>query len=169
MSLMVFLIALVGLLGVVVGGLVNGYVALYLERVREARASQVAARLVQDDLQFVAAHISTTLKSGNLLPELREGLGIEDWRERRELLAGPLNSDDWNVLTVAARQVDGILRWLEEAAQLEVASGLRVLTADDRKRLEVQLADVRAALLRLEPLARGGHVPQLRRGSQPSE
>jgi hypothetical protein len=149
----VLVVAAVGLLGVVVGGVLSGLVTIQVERVREGHAARVAARLLQDDFENVVLYVDALSESGRYGPSVLAHVKTDEWREQRALIALPLEIEEWDVLSVAAR------RWGMLAAKLEGFEPGRSLSADDRQQLDVLRGDMRRAIPLLRSVGRGERVP----------
>jgi hypothetical protein len=91
--------ALFGLLGVVVGGVLNGTVAWRLESARSMRTARGAARLVRDELRGIerefsfAAGIRARGKDILALP-------TTDWEKYRAALAESLTAEQFDAVSV---------------------------------------------------------------------
>jgi hypothetical protein len=91
-----------GLIGVIVGGVLNQRLAERLERTREQRAARVAARLLQEDLTLVSARANASLEADVYGPEVdRNALQLEHWSEAKGLLGAVLKDEDWQQLASA--------------------------------------------------------------------
>src|SRR5207253_1663315 len=98
--------AIFGLVGVVVGGVLNGVVAAALERRRESAVLRLAGRELFDDLTYVAGHIDVVLQDGDWI-RWANGVNLGRlelaWRQRRPIFARHLTFDDYTVLSRAIR------------------------------------------------------------------
>jgi hypothetical protein len=86
--------AIFGLVGVVIGGLLNGGVTWLIERGRLQGDVKVAARLVASELemnQVAAASAITSESRGNLTFG-----SVDEWKQRRETLASALSDEEWS-------------------------------------------------------------------------
>jgi hypothetical protein len=161
----VFVVALVGLLGVVIGGVLNGVVTAAVERVRDARAALVVARLVQNDLTFIQSVLEVEIDRGVWM-NLTAGaptLSFDAWHEGRGLLASSLTFQEWSAVCVAAQTA---LRAVQMAALTnaprgepidpEVLASMRTMSPRFDRAIEV-----------LQPLSHGHRVPSLWKAMRP--
>jgi hypothetical protein len=104
--------AIFGLLGVIVGGVLNGLVSAWLERRARRSDGQTGARLVRSELVFFLAaakrSASTPLED---LPQLRRAT-TELWQDNRSVLARSLNDRQWARVARAYAYVDALLSLL---------------------------------------------------------
>ncbi len=151
-----------GLLGVIVGGLMNGVVSAGLDRVREARLAMITARLVQSDLLYVDAIVTAEIDEGEW-KRLAQGappVPFDSWQEGREALAGGLREyQDWAVVEIAARQA---LRVVVVAPTNPNPPGT-ALSPEEIANLATLLPEMREGVKTLQPAAHGALVPTLRR------
>jgi hypothetical protein len=149
-----------GLLGVIVGGVVNGLVATGLERVREARLAMVTARLVQSDLLYIAAVVTAEIQEGKW-KRLAQGappVSFDSWKGGRDALAGGLRDyEKWAVVEVAARQA---MRVVVVAPTNPKPAGTALSSAESQN-LGTLVPDMTKGVETLQPLAHGVHVPPL--------
>lgn len=89
--------AIVGLIGVIIGGLLNAGVSLLVERRQRATAARVAARLVGVEMarNLWAARKTMETKS---MSWMRHDLSDDQWRSHRQELAAVLGTDKWMTL-----------------------------------------------------------------------
>jgi hypothetical protein len=105
--------AIIGLVGVAVGALVTGGVQFALERVRSRDLQKVAARLLLDELAWMAADVVQLIQTP--APITNERIEQHDplfalWAEYRPLLATKLNRSDWAKVSGAIRQSHVLLQ-----------------------------------------------------------
>src|SRR3954452_16230932 len=93
--------AIFGLLGVFVGGVVNGVIAWRLERLRELRNALAAARLVHFEL---VANLEMLAYANNLGPRfypMLKAIEWSRWTEETALLARELDDNEWLAINKA--------------------------------------------------------------------
>jgi hypothetical protein len=101
--------AIFGLLGVIVGAVINGVVTTVLQRRTEASDQRSAARLVRSELVgFRAMALEAGLRSPEDLPQLRNATPIL-WQGNRAVLARALTDDHWARVARAYAHVDAVL------------------------------------------------------------
>jgi hypothetical protein len=98
----------------------KGYVDLSLERRREGRARQVAARLVFEELWTASEGISADLFLGDV-PSV-EIFSSSAWNEHKALVGAALDFEDWRLVIVGYDAVEDARRLC--AVQLEVRDEL---------------------------------------------
>jgi hypothetical protein len=111
--------AIIGLVGVVIGGLLTGGVEFALERRRERRRGQAAARLVHAELSDIDAYVKASLFRRAWLADPKEVLQGESWREEKGALAEAPGFDGWYPISGAwgwITQLNQILELLGEGA-----------------------------------------------------
>jgi hypothetical protein len=153
---LVLLTALIGLLGVIVGGVLNGVVTAALDRVQSARRAQVVARLVQDDLTYMTAVMEAEMAEGvwkRLTPEA-PSVPFDSWREGRDVLAAHLTFAEWAVASVAARQALLVV----QRAPLNPKSG-KPITSGEKAVMATMVPDLSQGIDVLQPLSHGQRVP----------
>jgi hypothetical protein len=114
--------ALVGLIGVIVGGLLAGGVTFFMARRADARKTRAAARLLEaelrpvvqqlDALSSVVTPVGTRLVAADFV-NVREILSFPQprlWNEYKSSLAEALNRCDWDALVRAYDGVDVLRR-----------------------------------------------------------
>jgi hypothetical protein len=159
------LVGFFGLLGVIVGGLLNGLVSAGLERLREARLAMVTARLVQSDLLYIEAVVTTEMGEGEW-KRLAQGappVSFESWKGRDALAAGLNDYKEWAMVEVAARQA---MRVVVVAPTNPNPPGTRLSPAESGS-LATLLPEMRGGVEALNPLAHGARVPSLWRAMIP--
>lgn len=152
--------AIFGLVGVIVGGVLNGLVSYWLERQREQRAVRAAARLLMDPLQAIDGELDLVFATREWSVLRHKELEAVDalWLQHRGLLAShnaPL--DDWQAVGGAFQAVRALYTWTRD----QVDAGTRALVDDGplgRAAMDGILEDNRARIhagrLVLERLAR---------------
>jgi hypothetical protein len=143
--------AVFGVIGVIVGGVLNGLVSYALARRNERRAAKTAARLLLDEWRAALFLVEDVLRLGRWQPD--QPIAFEVWDRHRELLANQLQQEAW--LRVANARLH--VAWINSANQ---AGGK--LGAKTRDELERRWRVVRDAIdANLMPVA--VHGPQKRR------
>jgi hypothetical protein len=88
--------AIFGLVGVIIGGMLNGGITWLVDRHRSKGAVKVAARLVLSELEMIEVSATSALQSANC-SQLTFGDNAE-WIEHRATLAAELPDDEWSAL-----------------------------------------------------------------------
>jgi hypothetical protein len=89
--------AIFGLVGVVIGGLLNGSVAWIAERTRSKRAARIVIRLVAVEIE--ENHISIDMGlNQETFAQMKFAAGTAAWDAWRETLADVLPVAEWNVV-----------------------------------------------------------------------
>ena len=101
--------AIFGLIGVIVGGFLNGAVQWKIASRAERRASRAAARLVMDDLLQVEGEIDQALEDGVWGDLAASPPTLEAWTEHRTTLTS-LPFRDWAMITNAVSFARNVLR-----------------------------------------------------------
>jgi hypothetical protein len=100
--------AVFGLIGVVVGAVINGAVTAMVQRRAERSDRQSAARLVSTELaRFRSIALEAARRSPEQLPQLRESTPIL-WQSQRAVLARGLDDADWEAVARAYAHVDAL-------------------------------------------------------------
>jgi hypothetical protein len=110
------LAAVFGLVGVVIGGLLNGAVNWRLERARERLAARASARLLSDSLARLDKSLPLMKRASSVQivhPDV--GASLDDWAQHRERLAPVLSIAQWT----AVADCVPLLRELDATAELE--------------------------------------------------
>jgi hypothetical protein len=94
--------AIFGLVGVIVGGLINAAVAAWQARQADKASARTGARLVALELGGAAAVLML-----NPHQEGRRQFSDAAWRAYRDALARTLSDEDWDVLTQAYEVIEG--------------------------------------------------------------
>lgn len=154
---LVALTATFGLLGVIVGGVLNGVVTAALDRVQNARRAQVVARLVQDDLTYMKAVLEAEINEGvwkRITPDAPP-VPFDSWRDGRDVLAGHLSFEEWAVASIAARQA----LFIVHRAPTNPKSG-QSINPREKANLETMVPDLSRGIDVLQPLSHGGACPR---------
>jgi len=157
---MVIVVALVGLAGVIVGGILSGLVTLHIERLRDGRAALIAGRLISDDLEYLRSYVRVGNERQQVVPlETLASLSMDAWREQRGLLAGNLSYAEWDALAIAARQADRYIKFVTKVSEETDGSGRELLVReqDDLKAVE---SDIAQGVESLRPLADASRLPR---------
>jgi hypothetical protein len=125
--------ALLAFAGGVAAVALKGYVDYVLERRREHRALQVAARLVYEELWGASAGIATGLFMGRV--PAPEQFTESAWDENKALIGGAVDFEHWRLVLSGYYSVAGARELSAKA--LGKASSREITSA----RLQVQLAD----------------------------
>jgi hypothetical protein len=100
--------AIFGLLGVIVGAVINGAASALLQRRVERSDRRSAARLVRSELvRFWTLAREAARRSPEDLPQLRESAPIL-WQNYRAVLARALTDEDWVLVARAYAHVDAV-------------------------------------------------------------
>jgi hypothetical protein len=99
--------------GVIVGGLLNGGMTLWIERVRDRREARAAARLIRDELLSNKAGIEMALKHDWPYRWAES----EMWHELRPVLARNPNARAWQKVALAYLAVANAQRQGDPTAQ----------------------------------------------------
>jgi hypothetical protein len=101
--------AIFGLVGVIVGGVMNGAITAVLRRWTEGSERRTAARLVRSELvRFYALAREAERRPPENLPQLRETTPIL-WQAHRDVLAHALKNEGWELVARAYAHVDALL------------------------------------------------------------
>ena len=101
--------AIFGLLGVIVGGVMNGLVTAVLQRRTERSDQRSAARLVRSELVACRAlALEAGRRSPEDLPQLRDATPVL-WQTSRAVLARALTDDHWALVARAYAHLDEVL------------------------------------------------------------
>lgn len=100
--------AIFGLLGVIVGAVINGVVATVLQRRTERADQRSSARLVRSELiRFRSLAIEARGRSPEHLPQLHDMTPVI-WHDNRAVLARALADEDWAAVAGAYAHVDAV-------------------------------------------------------------
>lgn len=101
--------AIFGLLGVIVGGVLNAVVAVVLDGQRAANSRRTSARLVAEEIQSNGRTLYACVQTGSWLAIRNHPLRFSTWETHNEVLAG-LPYDDWVTIAEAVRLTSQIDR-----------------------------------------------------------
>ena len=101
--------AIFGLIGVIVGGLLNVGVTYLFERQRGKSAAQTASRLVYQELMVNGAAVEVAAVHKDWKP-LKENLVTIDWEANRVVFAGALPDDEWSPLVRAYYWIGSLIQ-----------------------------------------------------------
>jgi hypothetical protein len=122
--------AIFGLLGVIVGGVLNAAGGLWSARRTESASAKAAARLLLHDLMGVAVPVDWAASVGEWGPIRQGSLPLERWTEYEGLFARAISSfDDWLTLWRVVHQV----RRLTEDAPPEGSDAFHVKMPPERQ------------------------------------
>src|ERR1017187_1506016 len=100
--------AIFGLVGVIVGGVINGAVTAVLQRRTEGSDRRSAARLVRSELvRFRSLALVAARHSPEHLPQLHQTTPVI-WESYRAVLARVLTDEDWVLVARAYAHVDAL-------------------------------------------------------------
>ena len=101
--------AIVGLVGVIIGGIINGAVTALLQRRTERADRRSAARLVRSELvRFHSLALEAARRSPDDLPQLRNATPTL-WQGHRATLARALGDEQWELVARAYGHVDALV------------------------------------------------------------
>lgn len=143
--------AVFGLVGVVIGGLLNGAVSWRAERRRARLLSVVGARLIRSELKESRVVAMCCLTAENLDMVGNEKLfGVPSWTEYREVLSqNGLESDD------RFKTVEGAVGHVKS---FEALKEMTIWEESGERTLWSLIRDIEGAESVLMPLCRGDHV-----------
>jgi hypothetical protein len=138
-------VAIFGLIGVVLGGLITFGTQMFFEWRRERRAVRRAKRLVGGEL----LHASTILRSFSdskiwpSSPDVTSVLPTSAWQEHRDHLADMLNKDLWDQLVIAYSKLE-----IERALAKDLISDtqLSIEMIEKMKHMSITLETLRSKL-----------------------
>jgi hypothetical protein len=101
--------AIFGLIGVVVGGLLNGAVTAWQARRTDASAARVGARLVDLELRQAALALAVLERAELTASETKSSrkFSTTAWDKYQEVLARTLSDKDWQTIAAAYEIVTG--------------------------------------------------------------
>jgi hypothetical protein len=101
--------AIFGLIGVVVGGLLNGAVAAWQARRTDAHATRVGARLIDLELRYATLALKVLEDDGSKASgeETSRKFSTTAWDKYQEVLARTLSDKDWRIIAHAYEIVTG--------------------------------------------------------------
>jgi hypothetical protein len=101
--------AIFGLLGVIVGAVINGAVTAMLQRRNEGNERRSAARLVRSELvRYRALALESASLPADHLPQLQDAAPLV-WQSYRVVLARALPTQQWEVVARAYAHVDALV------------------------------------------------------------
>jgi hypothetical protein len=100
------LAAVFGLIGVVVGGLLNAAVTAWQARRADVASARVAARLVDLELREAAA-ILVLNQHANRLSQADSPFSNVAWRKYQDVLARALSDRSWDAVATAYEVIEG--------------------------------------------------------------
>jgi hypothetical protein len=129
--------ALIGLAGVVVGVVLTGAVAYWIEARKRLAAAKVSARLILDDLMLTRAAVKVALSDDRWLTEYEAGFfTIEQWRAERASLAARATIADWFNLILTAQSLTSLADFHRERVRDETLKE----PLNDAERLGLKIA-----------------------------
>jgi hypothetical protein len=144
--------AIFGLIGVIVGGLLNALVAMANEAHRDRRAVMAAARLLVVELAEISATCKTGVHAGSWVTIPSHPLETAQWKEYRTLVASQLRAQNWRKVWAGfdtAVQINRLAEGKKPHEELSDVARESLWRANER-------ADVSIAVL--EPYVRGEHL-----------
>jgi hypothetical protein len=111
-------VALVGLLGVVVGAIISGGATYVMARRSEATQARTGARLLETELRTIAGSLGLLLREPLVPGDSTDALTQDDlraaiavpaprlWHEYRAVLAGVLSSEEWYAVSRAYENIE---------------------------------------------------------------
>jgi len=143
-------VALIGLIGVIVGGLITGGFQLLLAWRKEQRARRQAKRLIDGELFSASVFLRNTTSSPDAtwpyLPDATSTLSTSAWKEHRVFLADAVNTDLWNRLVVTYAELEVEQRRFTMASQLPSGTPLTEPVIKGMNDMVIQLERLRRAL-----------------------
>jgi hypothetical protein len=101
--------AIFGLVGVVVGAVINAAMTGLLQKRTEASDRRTAARLVRSELvRYRSLAQEAALRPADQLPQLQEAAPVI-WQSYRAVLARALREDEWSTVARAYAHVDALV------------------------------------------------------------
>ncbi|HEV8459578.1 MAG TPA: hypothetical protein VGQ38_02630 [Gaiellaceae bacterium] len=151
--------AIFGIIGVIVGGLINGAVSWLAQRRKEESTALSAKRLVATELgTWVTLARAAAARPPDELPQLRNATP-KIWQSNRGVLARSLGDVEWELLATAYAHVDA----LESVLVFNRDGVLEEWQSREAKRLLEEMLDpveqARAALLSVGDGAKGTPPP----------
>jgi hypothetical protein len=89
--------AIFGLIGVVIGGLLNGGVSFLVRKRQEKDEARVASRLVQVEIEWNQRNVEGALEAGTW-DRIRTSVTTDEWEQHRTVLAAVLKDLEWSSL-----------------------------------------------------------------------
>lgn len=140
--------AIFGLVGVVVGGVLNALASYGLERRKEAILFRLIARELVDDLVHISGLIDVVTKDGDWIRwanSLNAGRLELGWRQRRPIVAQHLDFHSFLVVSQAIRSFEMVR---DESPRTKERAE-EALTQEDRKKLTHLAGELLEALRQL--------------------
>jgi hypothetical protein len=101
--------AIFGLVGVIIGGVINFVVTAFLQRRTERSDRRSAARLVRSELvRFRSLALAAARSSPDHLPQLRDATPML-WQSHRATIARALSDEQWGPVALAYAHVDALV------------------------------------------------------------
>jgi hypothetical protein len=136
--------AVFGLVGVVIGGLLNGGITWAVTRATRKKQQRVALRLVTDELVFTVGALQTIL-TAKQWPSYGHGImDAQEWREHKLVLAEMLPRDTWTRVCGFYRSLGAFL-----LAHPSAAGGVSAVPLDALKTVTERGEAARDALAQL--------------------
>lgn len=147
-------IAIFGLVGVVIGGLLNGGLTLLLDERRERRRGLQAARVLDSELLSAETALDFfVVKRNTLWPDELVYPDGAVWLELRSVVALAVDAEGWITLNVGFQALDDVRVFRGAYRPKEKAEWDRPLDPNERSLFDSPLADIRKARQVLHPLA----------------
>lgn len=118
---------LFSLAGVIIGALVTTGTQLYLEKKRENRETQRAARLIDSDLMFAEVAAESCINNKKWWVKSQR-LTTDGWQQYRDIIVSKLSWSDWVAVMVAIQAVNQ----LQEARDAYLNIQLAEMTMDSK-------------------------------------
>lgn len=136
--------AIVGLVGVLLGGLLSGLVNLGLEKRREQRAAQASSRLLEEQLEPIvgalyrlrAGLISDQDAEVSFAAERLQQYSFTAWERERTLLAGAYPAPDWYTVMEAHVDLARLIDEIAEGSELGLSNWRESAVPEDIQRIE---------------------------------
>jgi len=151
--------AIFGLIGVIVGGLMNGVVSWLAQRRKDEATALSAKRLVANELgTWITLAQAAAARSPDQLPQLHNP-APKTWQSNRGVLARAVSDADWALLATAYAHVEA----LEPVLVFNRDGTLEDWRSREAKRLLEEMLkpveEARAALLRVDDGTEGTPPP----------
>ena len=151
--------AIFGLVGVIIGGLINGGVTFVGNRANRRHEARSAARLLHDEVLNNCAAVQVAIERQSWVP-LRT-CSAEVWELKREVFAGALSNGRWEALSDFYYWVGAVRAMPEGTERLETLVPIRGLggkraaairAVKEQSKLTGNLKDDLDGLIDLPPL-----------------
>ena len=137
--------AIIGLVGVLVGGLINGFAAAVAERRRDGRACRATSRLLGRELTGALYGVREWRRCNHVPDQLRDDvLRFPAWKQYHEVAARTLPPDAWEAVS------DAYLLLYTVRTRDDFTGDLTASACTHLRRSEIAIA---AAIEGLRPLA----------------